>query len=61
MNYFYFIKQLLVNKIKALQLDPTRTKVESIPFESSKMIFQNDVYISKNKYFKPIEDKIMKD
>jgi len=41
MNYFYLIKQVLVNKIKSLQLDQTRTKVENIPFETSKRIFQD--------------------
>lgn len=57
MNYFYFIKQVLVNKIKSLQLDQTRTKVESIPFETSKMIFQNE-YLKIHPLFKPVEDKL---
>jgi hypothetical protein len=57
MNYFYFIKQILVNKIKSLQLDQTRTKVENIPFETSKMIFQNE-YLKIHPLFKPVEDKL---
>lgn len=58
MNYFYFIKQLMVNKIKSLQLDQTRTKVENIPFETSKMIFQNE-YLKIHPLFKPVEDKLV--
>lgn len=59
MNYFYFIKQLMVNKIKSLQLDQTRTKVENIPFETSKMLFQNEDYFKVHPLFKPVEDKLV--
>jgi len=59
MNYFYFIKQLMVNKIKSLQLDQTRTKVENIPFETSKMLFQNEDYFKIHPLFKPVEDKLV--
>ncbi|MBP1645970.1 MAG: potassium transporter [Bacteroidetes bacterium] len=61
MNYFYLIKQLLVNKIKSLQLDQTRTKVESIPFETSKRIFQDEENIKINPLFKIVEDFLVED
>lgn len=61
MNYFYLIKQLLVNKIKSLQLDQTRTKVESIPFETSKRIFQDEENIKINPLFKTFEDFLVED
>ncbi|MDD2576164.1 MAG: KUP/HAK/KT family potassium transporter [Bacteroidales bacterium] len=61
MNYFYLIKQVLVNKIKSLQLDQTRTKVESIPFETSKRIFQDEENIKINPLFKTFEDFLVED
>lgn len=61
MNYFYLIKQVLVNKIKSLQLDQTRTKVESIPFETSKRIFQDEENIKINPLFKTVEDFLVED
>jgi len=61
MNYFYFIKQVLVNKIKSLQLDQSRTKVESIPFETSKRIFQDEENIKINPLFKTVEDSLVED
>ncbi|MDY4789742.1 MAG: KUP/HAK/KT family potassium transporter [Bacteroidales bacterium] len=61
MNYFYLIKQVLVNKIKSLQLDQTRTKVENIPFETSKRIFQDEENIKINPLFKTFEDFLVED
>lgn len=59
MNYFYFLKQILVNKIKALQLDPTKTKMEYLPFETSKILFKDEEFFKTSSHFKPIKDRII--